>query len=263
MVALAYPLPRRYPVTTPYGVPAALGGRIHTGIDLGAPSGTAVLAPAAGVVSKARWVYNGGGREVDLDHGDGLQTRFMHLKSYTVREGQQVAAGQRIGEVGASGLVTGAHLHYEVWIGGQHVDPAPYVGGAAAPTAASNLGHILDYAGGCRSGYLPAKIEGIIGSMELGKGLQTPWDLEGPRIVRIGKPGEAGDWNACLLASRGYTVGQNPWGVETVAGGLAHEVGEGFADALAAAVPLLANGALVLLALFVGWTGVKQVIGAR
>ena len=136
MVALAYPLPRPVPVTRRYGDTSirrlqGLSIGPHTGIDLGAPSGTEILAAAGGVVTRAGWVATGGGREVDVDHGAGVQTRYMHLSAIYVRVGQQVPRGQVLGLVGASGLAVGAHLHYEVWSGGRHIDPAPYLGGGA------------------------------------------------------------------------------------------------------------------------------------
>jgi len=137
MVALSYPLPRVYPVTRRYGDLSLAQFGPHTGIDLGAPHSTAVLAPAAGT---ARTFWNvGGGRMVAIAHGAGVETRFAHLAFASVRNGQLVATGQQIGAVGATGAaVIGAHLHYEVWSGGQHIDPAPYLGGGAVPATLAN-----------------------------------------------------------------------------------------------------------------------------
>ncbi len=64
-----------------------------------------------------------------IDHGGGLSTLYAHQSSITVREGESVEAGQYIGRVGTSGLATGAHLHFEVRIGGDPVNPAPYLSG--------------------------------------------------------------------------------------------------------------------------------------
>lgn len=138
MVALGYPLPRQYPVARRFGDTsiARLAGvnlGAHTGIDLGAPAMTPVLAAAAGT-ARTWWNY-GGGRMVAIDHGGGVETRYAHLSADMVTNGQAVAAGEQIGIVGATGaLVTGAHLHYEVLLNGRTVDPAPYLGGATATT---------------------------------------------------------------------------------------------------------------------------------
>lgn len=133
MVALAYPLARRYPVGRGYGDTSISWAGVHTGIDIGAPFGTPILAPAPGI---GRTYWNlGGGRMVAVDHGNGLETRYAHLAVAMVRNDQRVAAGQQIGTVGASGRVTGAHLHYEILVGGKTIDPAPYLGGATVPTA--------------------------------------------------------------------------------------------------------------------------------
>lgn len=137
MVALGYPLPQRYQVTGRFNDARPtnlLTGGLHTGIDLGAPGGTPVLAAAAGTVRV--WWNPAGGRMVGIVHGPGLETRYAHLMRALVRTGDQVAAGQQIGLVGSTGKVTGTHLHYEVLIKGQTVDPAPYLGGADARTVA-------------------------------------------------------------------------------------------------------------------------------
>ncbi|GAA4923006.1 M23 family metallopeptidase [Actinoplanes utahensis] len=88
-------------------------GRLHAGVDLAAPHGTAIVAAGAGVVVAAG--PNGGyGNAVLLDHGDGWLTHYGHLSAVAVEAGQTVEAGQRIGDEGSTGHSTGPHLHFEV-----------------------------------------------------------------------------------------------------------------------------------------------------
>jgi murein DD-endopeptidase MepM/ murein hydrolase activator NlpD len=96
--------------------------RMHQGIDFAAPTGTPVLASAGGRVVKAGW-SGGYGNVVQIDHGRGTVTRYAHLSRINVKEGQQVAQGHRIGAVGSTGMSTGPHLHYEVWMNGKPVNP--------------------------------------------------------------------------------------------------------------------------------------------
>ena len=83
-------------------------------------------ATAAGTVTSTGW--NGGyGRMVEIDHGNGLSTRYAHLSSAEVKEGQAVRAGQIVGRVGSTGRSTGPHLHYETRIDGEAVDPQKFL----------------------------------------------------------------------------------------------------------------------------------------
>jgi murein DD-endopeptidase MepM/ murein hydrolase activator NlpD len=100
--------------------------RPHEGIDVTAPMGSPIEAPAAGTVTDARW-ESGYGNTVTIDHGFGIETRFAHASKLLVRTGQRVSRGQRIALVGNSGLATGPHLHYEVHVKGRPVDPLKYV----------------------------------------------------------------------------------------------------------------------------------------
>jgi murein DD-endopeptidase MepM/ murein hydrolase activator NlpD len=104
---------------------ACPGGHFHAGIDLAAPVGTPVLAPAGGIAR----VGDGGpcGIHVVLQHGGGAESIYCHLSAAMVANGQPVWAGARIGSVGASGLATGPHLHFEVHAGGRPVDPAAWL----------------------------------------------------------------------------------------------------------------------------------------
>jgi murein DD-endopeptidase MepM/ murein hydrolase activator NlpD len=100
--------------------------RPHYAIDVVAPSGTPIEAPAAGTVTSAGW-SNGYGNTVTIDHGFGLMTRYAHASRIMVRPGQRVARGERIALVGNTGLATSSHLHYEVHVNGKPVDPLRYV----------------------------------------------------------------------------------------------------------------------------------------
>ena len=100
--------------------------RPHEGIDVTAPMGSPIEAPAAGRVIDAGW-ESGYGNTVTIDHGFGTVTKFAHTSKILVTVGQRVARGQRIALVGNSGLATGPHLHYEVHVNGRPVDPLRYV----------------------------------------------------------------------------------------------------------------------------------------
>ena len=97
----------------------------HAGVDIAAARRSSVSAPAAGIVADVgEYVLTG--RTVIIDHGQGVMTAYFHLDTALVRRGDQVAAGKRIGRVGATGLATGPHLHYGVYIHGKDVDPAAW-----------------------------------------------------------------------------------------------------------------------------------------
>lgn len=99
--------------------------RPHDGIDISAPRGTPIYASANGVVQYAR--INGAyGKMVMLDHKYGYQTRYGHMSKILVRKGQKVKRGDKIGEVGNSGISTGPHVHYEVRFNGKAINPRPY-----------------------------------------------------------------------------------------------------------------------------------------
>lgn len=100
--------------------------RAHEGIDVVAPMGAPIEAPAAGTVIAAGW-ETGYGYAVEIDHGYGITTRFAHASKLLVRRGQKVQRGQQIALVGNTGLATGPHLHYEVHVRGRAVDPLKYV----------------------------------------------------------------------------------------------------------------------------------------
>ncbi len=95
----------------------------HSGVDLAAPEGTPVRATADGRVSY-RFDSPAYGLGMDLDHGDGTFTRYAHLSGWAVKPGEAVRRGQPIGWVGSTGRATGPHLHYEVYVRYQRIDPA-------------------------------------------------------------------------------------------------------------------------------------------
>lgn len=113
-----------YRVSSEFGM---RGGRLHTGIDLAAPTGSSIFAAAAGRVSRAQSLTTSYGKHVVLDHGGGLQTLYAHMSQLGAAFGQMVAVGQRIGLVGSTGNSTGPHLHYETRPGGRPVNPRPFM----------------------------------------------------------------------------------------------------------------------------------------
>jgi len=98
----------------------------HPGLDFPGPRMTPVYATAPGVVSFAG-PRSGYGRMIEVDHGQGVKTRYAHLARIGVRAGQRVAAGSALGGMGSTGRSTGTHLHYEVWVGGRVQDPERFV----------------------------------------------------------------------------------------------------------------------------------------
>ncbi len=99
---------------------------IHTGIDIKASPGTAVLATANGVVAKAKMQGNWGNLII-ITHTEGYETWYAHLKGFNVKTNQEIKKGDIIGYVGTTGLSTGPHLHYEVKKNGKHVNPLSYL----------------------------------------------------------------------------------------------------------------------------------------
>lgn len=129
VAALRLPPPRSpvalaWPSSAPLGDAfGPRGARFHTGLDFTAPSGSPVTAAAAGRVTFAGWHAGGWGYLVTVAHGGGLRTMYAHLSRLDVGLGAQVAAGTRIGLVGATGRSTGPHLHFEARLRGAAIDP--------------------------------------------------------------------------------------------------------------------------------------------
>lgn len=122
---LGWPVPGHTRVSSPYGMrfhPIHKKNKMHTGIDIPAPSGTPAVASDTGKVIMAT-TYGGFGKTVILDHGGGVATQYSHLVSINVTMGQIVAKGEKVGGVGTTGVSTGNHLHYQIMINGKTVDP--------------------------------------------------------------------------------------------------------------------------------------------
>ena len=111
------------PVTSGFGW---RWGRMHEGVDIGAGSGTPIVASASGTVIYAGWM-GGYGNLVVIDHGGGIATAYAHQSSIAAGVGQAVAQGQVIGYIGCTGHCFGSHLHFEVRVNGAAVDPLGYL----------------------------------------------------------------------------------------------------------------------------------------
>jgi murein DD-endopeptidase MepM/ murein hydrolase activator NlpD len=117
------PVPGR--ITSNYGLrmhPILGYSRMHRGLDFRASYGTPILAAIDGTVSRAGWA-GGYGRQIRLNHANGLSTSYSHMSRFAVSPGARVRQGQVIGYVGSTGLSTGPHLHYEMYRNGQTINP--------------------------------------------------------------------------------------------------------------------------------------------
>lgn len=118
-------------ITSPYGWrkhPVTGVWKVHTGTDFAGTLGTPIFAAENGIVTRSG-VSNGYGWLIVIDHGGGLQTWYAHMYSnqVLVKTGDKVTRGQQIAGIGSNGWSTGPHLHFEVRLGGRHVDPMPYL----------------------------------------------------------------------------------------------------------------------------------------
>jgi murein DD-endopeptidase MepM/ murein hydrolase activator NlpD len=128
-VPVRVPVPGEIDLTSTFGVrvdPFLHVAAMHTGIDFRGAYGEPIHATAAGTVTEAGW-SGGYGKMVEIDHGNGLSTRYGHLSAIDVTVGQTIRVGQVIGRLGSTGRSTGPHLHYETRIDGEAVDPQKFL----------------------------------------------------------------------------------------------------------------------------------------
>lgn len=123
----ALPLNTAYRFTSPYG---SRWGRMHEGVDLAGSYGSPVLVTADGVVAKAGW-SDGYGYMVEVRHEFGVITRYAHMSAVKVKAGQRVSRGDAVGAMGNSGRSTGTHLHYEVRVNGNSINPMTFIKAAS------------------------------------------------------------------------------------------------------------------------------------
>ena len=132
----AFLLPVEAPVRENFGAKRVFNGKPrsrHNGVDLAASTGAPVVAPAPAVVALAEDLYYSGGTVI-LDHGEGLFTTYFHLSRIDVKLGDRVAAGEKLGAVGATGRATGPHLHWGARLNGARVNPLGLLKLPAWPT---------------------------------------------------------------------------------------------------------------------------------
>jgi len=122
-VPLALPVKGGFRYTSGFGT---RWGRLHYGTDFAAAHGTPIHATADGVVSHAGWLA-GYGQLVKIEHAFGIETRYAHMSRIRVKPGQRVSRGDRIGDMGNTGRSTGTHLHYEVRVNGNPINPMTYI----------------------------------------------------------------------------------------------------------------------------------------
>ena len=115
--------------TSPFGWrihPVHGDWRFHTGVDLAHNKGTDIVASRAGTVITAKY-GSSSGYWVEVDHGDGFTTRYLHMTHYIVKKGDKVEKGQKLGEMGSTGVSTGSHLHFAILYKGEFLNPAKYL----------------------------------------------------------------------------------------------------------------------------------------
>ena len=128
---MLWPVPSSGRITSYYGYrihPIFKSKKLHTGIDIGVPTGSSIVAASEGRVIHSDWLGSYG-KAVLLDHGGGIVTLYAHNSTLTVKKGQWVERGNTIAKAGSTGNSTGPHLHFEVRKNGAYVDPLPWVKG--------------------------------------------------------------------------------------------------------------------------------------
>lgn len=128
---MMWPVPGHFTISSPFGHrihPITMNPSTHTGIDIQAPMGASVLAAQTGTVIHSNWLGSYG-KTIMIDHGGGYVTLYAHNSELAVKVGDVVRKGDQIALIGSTGFSTGPHLHFEVRINGEYVDPLPYVRG--------------------------------------------------------------------------------------------------------------------------------------
>lgn len=118
--------------------PTRGASRNHKGIDIPGPVGTPIYATADGTIGRAQWV-GGYGKYVEINHGNAVQTRYGHLSAMNVSPGQRIRKGDILGYMGSTGRSTGSHLHYEVRIAGEAINPIAFLAPTNGDSSRSNL----------------------------------------------------------------------------------------------------------------------------
>ncbi len=124
-----WPLPGHSRITSDYGMrfhPTLKQNKLHTGVDIGAPNGTTIIAAESGTVIFSGW-NNAYGQMVIIDHGGGISSLYAHMSKIAVSDGKAVSQGATVGYVGSTGWSTGNHLHFEVRVNGSPVNPWTYL----------------------------------------------------------------------------------------------------------------------------------------
>lgn len=128
-IKFAWPTPGYSRITSPYGSrmdPIFKTRKMHTGVDIGAPMSATIVAAASGTVVVAGWSSRGYGNYVVIQHDGTFSTLYAHMSKILCKKGQKVSKGDTIGKVGSTGYSTGAHLHFEVLVNGDDVNPMQY-----------------------------------------------------------------------------------------------------------------------------------------
>ncbi len=137
---LQFNLPARGPLSSHFGLKRYFNGQPrapHSGLDIAAPEGTSIHAPAPGtVIETGEYFFNG--NTVFIDHGAGVVTMYNHLKTIAVKPGMQLNTGDLLGQVGRTGRVTGPHLHWSVSLNNSRVDPMLFLTPEARETLSKN-----------------------------------------------------------------------------------------------------------------------------